>query len=92
MNNFLKYVHEKQSQQIFSSLNTQKPKWKYINEFIKDNEVKTEALRNSFGTKITDPKQMADLMNYKFATMGQFYPEYQKDEIIKLHSTKNDVF
>ena len=92
MNNFLKHAHEKQSQQLFSSLSTQKAKWKFINDFNKDNEVKLEALRNSFGTKITNPKQMADLMNYKFATLGQFYPEHQTDEMIKSHSGISDLF
>ena len=34
---------------------------------------------------------MANLMNYNFATLGQFYPEYQTDEIIKSHK-KSDLF
>ena len=88
LNNFLKYVHEKESQKLFSSLSTQEAKWKHFNEFTKDNEVKLKASRNPFGTKLTDPKQMADLMNYKIAILGQFYLEYQTEEIIKSHNKK----
>ena len=88
----MNYAHEKQSQQHFSSLSTQKAKWKYINDFTKDNEEELEVLENSFDNQITDPEQMGDLMNYNFATLGQFYPEYQTDEIIISHSEKSDVF
>ena len=50
-----------------------------------------EALRISFGTRIRDSKQITDLINYKFATLGQFYPECQTDEATELHIEK-DVF
>ena len=52
----------------FISLNTEKSRWKFIQE-VRNNEkqrIKIDTLRNSFGELITNGKDIANLLNFKF--------------------------
>ena len=55
-------------------LNSEKARWKFIQDL--RNKEKTQAriqsLLNSFGYKITKPMEIANLLNYRFSTLGEF--------------------
>ena len=57
-----------------SQLGTSREIWNFINKLRDPNKNATEihALKNSFGHLVTDDKKMADLLNYKFSTLGIF--------------------
>ena len=65
---------EKQFLSSFIELNSEKARWKFIQDL--RNKEKTQAriqsLLNSFGDKITKPMEIANLLNYRFSTLGEF--------------------
>ena len=68
-------IHQKkQHLSIFMELNSEKARWKFIQDL--RNKEKTQArnqsLLNSFLDKITKPMEIANLLNYRFSTLGEF--------------------
>ena len=63
-------------------LNSEKARWKLFQDL--RNKERTQAriqsLLNSFGDKITKTMEIANLLNYRFSTLGEF---------IGLHQTNN---
>ena len=59
---------------IFQNLTSEKDKWNFINEARNAHRTKTHisSLRNSFGDLITDPKRIANLLNYRFSKLGDY--------------------
>ena len=64
----------------FISLNTEKSRWKFIQE-VRNNEkqrIVIDTLRNSFGELITNGKDIAKLLNFKFLVFGEYFGERKK--------------
>ena len=64
----------------FISLNTEKSCWKFIQE-VRNNEkqrIVIDTLRNSFGERITNGKDIANLLNFKFSVLGEYFGESKK--------------
>ena len=64
----------------FISLNTEKSRWKFIQE-VRNNEkqrIVIDTLRNSFGELITNGKDIANLLNFKFSVLGEYFGESKK--------------
>ena len=64
----------------FISLNTEKSRWKFIQE-VRNNEkqrIVIDTLRNSFGELITNGKDIANLLNFKFSVLGEYFGERKK--------------
>ena len=79
----LSWKEEKQLLSSFMELNSEKARWKFIQDL--RNKEKTQArnqsLLNSFGDKITKPMEIANLLNYKFSTLGEFIGLQQTNNI-----------
>ena len=64
-------------------LKSEKARWKFIQNL--RNKEKTQAriqsLLNSFGDKITKPMENANLLNYRFSTLGEFIGLQQTNNI-----------
>ena len=60
--------------EFFRNLTSEKDKWNFINEARNSQRTKTNisSLRNSFGDLITDPKRIANLLNYRFSKLGDY--------------------
>ena len=77
---------EKQLLSSFTELNSEKARWKFIQDLC--NKEKTQAriqpLLNSFGDKITKPMEIANLLNYRFSNLGKFIGLQQTTFLLKL--------
>ena len=61
----------------FISLNTEKGRWKLKQE-VRNNEkqrIVIDTLPNSFGELITNGKDIANLLNFKFSVLGEYFGE-----------------
>ena len=76
----------------FISLNTEKSRWKFIQE-VRNNEkqrIVIDTLRNSFGELITNGKDIAHLLNFKFSVLGEYFGESKKiDKTLSSAETGN---
>ena len=67
----------------FMELNSEKARWKFIQDLC--NKEKTQAriqsLLKSFGDKITKPMEIANLLIYRFSTLGEFIGLQQTNNI-----------
>ena len=74
---------EKQLLSSFMDSNSEKAKWKFIQDL--RNKEKTQARiqssLNSFGDKITKPMEVANLLNYRFSTLEEFIGFQQTNNI-----------
>ena len=74
---------EKQLLSCFRDLNSEKARWKFIQDL--RNKEKTQArirsLLNSFRDKITKPMEIANPPNYSFSTLGAFFGLQQTNNI-----------
>ena len=64
----------------FISLNTEKSSWKFIQE-VRNNEkqrIVIYTLRSSFGELISNGKDIANLLNFKFSVLGEYFVESKK--------------
>ena len=59
---------------FFRNLTSEKDKWNFINEARNSKRTKANisSLKNSFGDLITDPKRIANLLNYRFSKLGDY--------------------
>ena len=55
-------------------LNCEKARWNFIQDLRNKEKTQTRirSLLNSFGNKITKPMAIANLLNYRFSTLGEF--------------------
>ena len=53
-------------------LNSEKARWKFSQDlrYKEKNQTRIQSLLNSFGYKITKPMEIANLLNYRFSTLG----------------------
>ena len=66
-----------QKKQLLSSLmelNSEKARWNFIQDLRNKEKTQTRihSFLNSFGNKITKPMEIANLLNYRFSTLGEF--------------------
>ena len=76
---------EKQLLSGFMELNSEKTRWKFIQDLRKKEktQARIQSLLNSFGDKITKPMEIANLLNYRFSTLGEFIGLQQTNNIPK---------
>ena len=74
------YKDDKFISQLFNSKNCKRKKWSIINDTrnSKKSSNLIPLLRNSFGYFITNNLQIANLLNYKFSTLGCFFEKNPK--------------
>ena len=60
---------------MFQNLKSAREKWNFINEIRKSEKTQTELprLKNSFGTFLTNGNDIANLLNYKFSALGEYF-------------------
>ena len=64
-------------------LNSEKVRWKFIQDLCNKEKTQSrfQSLLNSFGNKITNPMENANLLNYRFSTLGEFIGLQQTNNI-----------
>ena len=86
------YEDDKFKSQLFNSRKSERKKWSITN--VTRNSKKSSnlipLLRNSFGDFITKNLQVANLLNYKFSTLGCFYEKSSKSS--KTHRILHATF
>ena len=77
LNNKIKDCNITLKRDIFNSLRTDRKKWQFIQNEKQTNRDESHigCLKNSFGERIEDTIKMADLMNYRFITLGNYTGE-----------------
>ena len=77
---------EKQLLSSFMELNSEKARWNFIQDLRNKEKTQTRihSLLNSFGNKITKPMEIANLLNYRFSTLGEFIGLQQTTFLLKL--------
>ena len=67
----------------FMELNSEKTKWNFIQDVPNKEKTQTriQSLLNSFGNKITNSIKIANLLNYRFSTLGEFIGLQQTNDI-----------
>ena len=65
---------EKQFFSSFMELNSEKARWNFIQDLRNKEKAQTriQYLLNSFDNKKTKPMEMANLLNYRFFSLGEF--------------------
>jgi hypothetical protein len=73
-NNALKDTYKKTKTMQFNKLNTDKKRWNFINDMRQTGSsmMQINELRNSLGDIITENTKKAELLNYKFITLGDY--------------------
>ena len=73
-NNILKSAETSYTRQHIETLHNPKRKWNFINKLrqSKNHTTDIKLLKNSFGDTLTEAKKIANLLNYKFTTLGQY--------------------
>ena len=72
------YEDDKFISQLFNSKKSDCEKWSIINSKKSSSSNLIPLLRNSFGNFKNNNLQMANLLNYKFSTLGSFYEKNSK--------------
>ena len=64
-------------------LNSEKARWNFIQDLRNKEKTQTRnrSLSNGFGNKITKPMAIANLLNYRFSTLGEFIGLQQANNI-----------
>ena len=73
---------ENYQKSFFESLQTVRENWNFISEVRNSKKTKTNirTLKNSFGDIITDQKRIANLLNYHFSKLGDFFGKKGKGQ------------
>ena len=73
--NVLKQENEKHLLDVFRKLKIAREMWNFINEIRNCEKRQTEIpkLKNSFGTVLTNGNDIANLLNYKFSALGEYF-------------------
>ena len=71
----MKQENEKHLLDVFQNLKSAQERWNFINEIRKCEKTQTEIprLKISFGTVLTNGKDIANLLNYKFSALGEYF-------------------
>ena len=91
--NILKQENEKHLLDVFQNLKSARERRNFINEIRNCQKTQTEIprLRNSFGTVLTNGNDIANLLNYKFSALGEYFgkkEQYQFCNNAARHSNK----
>ena len=73
--NVLKQENDKNLLDVFQNLNSARERWNFINETRNCEKRQTEIprLKNNFGTVLTNGNDIANLLNYKFSALGEYF-------------------
>ena len=77
-NNLIENINSNRSDfqiEYFNNLKSERDRWNFINETRNSKRMKTEifSLKNSFGDIVTDQKRIANLLNYRFSKLGEYF-------------------
>ena len=82
------------TKKMFASTTSEHEKWKIINDIRNSTKSNTyvQRLKNSFGEIVTNNKKMADLMNYRFSRLGDYFGKNQPHNYCKKNDNNNFYF
>lgn len=74
LNSMLNQTHKTFNAKLFEAISDEPKRWKFINNIRQSNNSNTaiKVLRNCFGDKVSDPKKLANYLNYMFTKLGDF--------------------
>ena len=84
---------EKNLLDVFQNLESARERWNFIIEIRNCEKTQTEIpnFRNSFGTVLTNGNAIANLLNYKFSALGEYFGKKEQYQFCinpALHSNK----
>ena len=101
----MKQENEKHLLDVFQKLKIAKEMWNFINEIRNCEKRQTEIprLKNSFGTVLTNGNDIANLLNYKFSALGEYFgkkeqyqfrkkPARHSNKLIFRYTTTTEIF
>ena len=76
-------IRQKKLFSSFMELHSEKARWKFIQDLRNKEKIQTriQSFLNSLGNKITKPMEIANLLNYRFSTLGEFIGLQQTNNI-----------
>ena len=82
------------TKKMYASTTSEQEKWKIINDIRKSTKSNTyiQRLNLSFDVIVKNNKKMADLMNYRFSRLGEFFGENQPHKYCKKNDNNNFCF
>ena len=82
--NVLKQENEKLLLDVFQNLKSARERWNFINEIKNCEKTQTEIpkLKNSFGTVLTNGNNIANLLNYKFSALGEYFGKREQYQFL----------
>ena len=103
--NVLKQENEKHLLDVFQNLKSARERWNFINEIRNCEKTQSEIprLKNSFGTVLTKGNDIANLLNYKFSALGEYFgkkeqyqfcnnPARHSNKLIFRYTTTKEIF
>ena len=77
-NNLIENINSNRSDfqiEYSNNLKSERDRWNIINDTRNSKRLKTEilSLKNSFGDIVTDQKRFANLLNYRFSKLGEYF-------------------
>ena len=90
--NVLKQENEKHLLDVFQNLKSARERWNLINEIRNCQKTQTEIPRliNSFETVLTNGNDIANLLNYKFSALGDYFGK--KEQYQFRYTTTKEIF
>ena len=91
----MKQENEKHLLDVFQNLKSARERWNFINEIRNCEKTQTEIprLKNSFGTVLTNGTDIANLLNYKFSALGEYFGKKNNlNFVIIRHATVTNLY
>ena len=89
---YVKLKSDAITEKMFASTTSEHEKWKIINDIRNSTKSNIQRLKNSFGETVTNNKRMADLMNYRFSRLGDYFGKNQPQKYCKKNDNNNFNF
>ena len=90
--NVLKQENEKHPLDVFQNLKSAQERWNIINEIRNSEKTQTETprLKNSFETVLTNGNDIANLLNYNFSELGEYFGEKEEYQVCNNAARRNN--
>ena len=101
----MKQENEKHLLDVFQNLKSVRERWNFVNEFrnCEKKEREIPRLKNSFGRVLTNGNDIANLLNYKFSALGEYFgkkeqyhfrinPARHSNNFIFRYTTTKEIF
>ena len=88
----MKQENEQNLLDVFQNSKSARERWIFINEIRNCEKTQTEIprLENSFGTVLTNGNDIANLLNYKFSALGEYF--CKKEQYQFRYTTTKEIF